>query len=147
MALPKIDILSIVNPIGGFFKKVFTSKWLYVVLLMIAIGGGIYLTLNHWKDQAVSTAVTTENTKASNTALEAKDRINTRTGAVDVQMDKLRDQTTKDFTNARATLQAQPQADRDAPAPRVIIDTINDLDRLRSTRDAPATDHADVPVG
>lgn len=133
--------------VGGFFKRILKSPWFYVVLAFLAIGGGTYFVINNWKDDAVATAVQGADQKATTVTLDAKDRINTRTQVIDVKMDGLRNQTTKDYTNARATLQAQPQAERDAPAPRVIIDTINDLDRLRSTRDAPATGDADVPVG
>ena len=133
--------------VGGFFKRLLKSPWLYVAIAIIGIGGGTYFLLNHWKNEAVTTAVSGANDKANVQTMGAKDHINTRSQDIDVKMDGLRQQTTKDYTNARATLNAAPQADRDSPAPRVIIDTLNDLDRLRATRDAPATDNASVPVG
>ncbi len=133
--------------VGLKLKSVFTSKWLYVILLMIAIGGGIYLTANHWKDQAVSTAVTGADTKATVQSQAAGLEVGTRNAAVDQKADKLKYQTVKDYTNARATLQAAPPASRDAQAPAVIIDTINNLDRLRAARDTNPVPSADVPVG
>lgn len=135
--------------VGGFFKKVFTSKWLYVGLAVLALAGGTYMTLNHWKSQAVTTAVKGADQTATVQSQKAGLAADKGAQQVDQKMDKLKVQTVKDYTNARATLRAAPQADRDAQAPAVIIDTINDLDRLRSGRDAnpSAVPDPDVPVG
>lgn len=133
--------------VKGFFKGILTSKWTYVVLLMVAIGGGIYFTANHWMNKAVSTAVAGADTKATVQSQAAGLEVNTRNQAVDQKADKLKFQTVKDYTNARATLQAAPPASRDAQAPAVIIDTINNLDRLRAARDTDSVPSADVPVG
>lgn len=133
--------------IKGFFKGILTSKWTYVVLLMVAIGGGIYFTANHWMNKAVSTAVAGADNKATDASQKAGLEVGTRNQAVDAKANKLKLQTAKDYTNARATLQAAPPATRDAQAPALLIDTINDLDRLRSARDADSVSNSDVPVG
>jgi hypothetical protein len=130
--------------IGGFFK----SKWLYIALAVIAVGGGTYLYLQHDKKEAVTTAVKAADTTATIKSQAADIVVTTRNQAVDQKMDRLKVQTVKDFTNARATLQAAPASDRDAQAPRVIIDTINDLDRLRAGRDDAGTvSNTEVPAG
>lgn len=140
--------ITLLAKLGGFFKKVGTSKWLYVVLTVLALAGGTYFTLNHWKNQAVTTAVKTSDQNASVKAQGGTIAAQQGAQKVDEKMDRLRVQTTKDYTNARADLKARPQAERDAQAPTVLIDTINDLDRLRAGRDdaAPVSD-PDVPVG
>jgi hypothetical protein len=95
----------------------------------------------------VSTAVTGADQKATNKSLKAEGEVTRRVAEREQPLIILREQTIKDYSNARATLEAQPQAEREAPAPRVIIDTLNDLDRLRSAREPGGVPDAEVPVG
>jgi predicted ribosomally synthesized peptide with SipW-like signal peptide len=106
------------------------------VALLLAIGGGTYAYLNHQTHEAVKTAVTQSDSKATIKTYQTNDAINARTQEIDRKADDLRNQTTKDFTNARNHVQAAPPQDRNAQAPALLIDTLNELDRLRSSRDA-----------
>lgn len=133
--------------IGAFFKKVGTSKWLYIFLAVLAIGGGIYFTLNHWKNQAVTSAVVGADTNATVKTLETSTAVTEANKPVDQKFDALRNQTTKDYTNVRARLNTTPAPDADAPASPLLIGTLNDLDRLRDARNAVAVPDPDVPVG
>lgn len=117
-------------------KTVVTSKWFWAALLLIAVAGGTVVTLNHWKNQAVTTAVTTSNQTATIDTYKTKDAVDTRTQVIDQRFDKKREQTIKDYAHVRNQVQAAPPAERDAQAPRILIDTLNELDRVRSARDA-----------
>ncbi len=133
--------------VGSFFKNLLSSKWLYVALAFVALAGGTYLYLKHDKKEAVAAATTGANQKATNVALGTQAAVTDRQQAVEQKFIILREQTIKDYSNARATLNAAPADERQAPAPRLIIDTLNDLDRLRSARDPLAVPDAEVPVG
>ncbi len=129
-------------------KRVVSSKWLYLLLAMIAIGGGLYAYLNHSTHEQVRAATQNADQKATNTTLLTNDAVNKAVAEKETKFVILHDKTVKDYTNARATLNATPVSDRDAQAPRVLIDTLNDLDRLRAGRDdSSPISNADVPVG
>lgn len=130
-------------------RKVVSSKWLYVGLAFIALAGGTYFYLQHDKKEAVTTAVKAADHEATDKSQKAAIVVNTRNQQVDQKMDRLKVQTVKDYTNARANLNAAPSQDRDAQAPAVIIDTFNNLDRLRAGRniDAGPVPDPNIPVG
>lgn len=149
MALPAIPALA---KLGTFFGKVFSSKWLYVALAFIAIAGGTFYYLKNDKANAVDQATVTATEKANSTAtiqsLEAQGKVTERVIVVDRNYTALREQTAKDYANARNSIEAAPVDERDAPAPRLLIDTLNELDRLHQQREHPDSVHQpETPVG
>ena len=138
--------------VGTFFGKVFSSKWLYVALAFAAIAGGTFYYLKHDKANAVDQADVTATEKANTTAtiqsLEAQNKTADRAAAVDRDYTAKREQTAKDYANARNSIEAAPVDERDAPAPRLLIDTLNELDRLHQQREHPDSVHqSETPVG
>lgn len=131
---------------AGFIVKAgsfFTSKKflipLAIVSLLLAIGGGTYFFLNKSKNEAVATAVKGENTKATVQSLETLTKVQDATITIDVKMDKLRDQTIRDYSNVQNRIDNAPIDQRQAQTPALIIDTLNELDRLRSARDTDSS--------
>lgn len=152
MPLPAIPAIGLAAKAGNLVKTVFTSKWLYVALAFIAIAGGTAYYLKHDKENAVNQATTSATEKANTTAtvksLEAQNTVAGRTAVVDTAYVVLREQTAKDYANARNSIETAPVEERDAPAPRVIIDTLNELDRLHQQREHPdSVHHPEAPVG
>lgn len=139
--------------VGGFFGRLFKSPWLYVVLAFLAITGGTYWYLRNDKADAVEQATTQATQAANSTAtiqsqaaqVEYVDRVQT----VEQRYIILREQTARDFANVRNEVQAAPVEERDARAPRILIDTLNSLDRMRQGRDGDegAIPDAEPPVG
>lgn len=118
-----------------------------IVLLLLAIGGGTYLYLNHQTKALVTAAVKQADSTATVKTLETKAKITERSAAVDVRMDKLHTQTTKDYENVRSHIESAPVESKSAAVPALIIDTINELDRLRSVREAADADRTgDNPI-
>lgn len=149
MGLPAIGFAA---KAGNLFKTVVSSKWLYVALAFIAIAGGTFYYLKNDKENAVDQATVTATEKANTTAtvksLEAQNTVAGRTSVVDTAYVILREQTAKDYANARNSIETAPVEDRDAPASRVIIDTLNELDRLHQQREHPdSVHHPEAPVG
>lgn len=149
MGLPAIGFVA---KAGNLAKTVFSSKWLYVALAFIAIAGGTAYYLKHDKERAVDQATISATEKANTTAtvqsLEAQNTVAGRTSVVDTAYVVLREQTAKDYANARNSIEAAPVEERDATAPRVIIDTLNELDRLHQQREHPDSVHyPEAPVG
>lgn len=144
MALPAL-------PTWAAAKLFFKSKKFLipaaVIALLLAIGGGTYFYLNHQQKQAVEAAVTSVNDKATIQTYHTKEIINTRTVEVDRRFDALQRQTIEDYANVRNQIQNAPEAARDAQAPALLIDTLNELDRLRQQRNTGGVPDADVPVG
>lgn len=149
MALPAIGFAA---KAGNLFKTVISSKWLYVALAFIAIAGGTFYYLKNDKADAVDQATVTATEKANSTAtiqsLEAQTKVTDRVVVVDRDYLAKREQTAKDYANARNTIETAPVAERDAPAPRLLIDTLNELDRLHQQREHPDSVHQpEAPVG
>lgn len=120
---------------------------LAIVALLLAIGGGTYFYLKHQTNEAVEAAVEQADSNATITTYKTKDTINTRTVEIDRHFNDLRDRTTQDYANARNNVESAPQEEREAQAPRLLIDTLNQLDRLRAGRESGGVPDADVPVG
>jgi len=130
-----------------FFKS---KKFLIpaaIITLLLAIGGGTYLYLNHQQKEAVSAAVEAADSNATIQTYETKETINTRTIEVDRRFEDLQRQTIKDYANVRNQIEDAPVEERDAQAPPLLIDTLNELDRLRQQRNTGGVPDADVPVG
>ncbi len=150
--IPGLAEITIFTKIGSFFKKLFTSPWLYVILAFVAIAGGTFFYLKHDKSAAVESAriEATEqaNTSATIQSYEAQTETSNRTHQIDQDYQVRREQTARDYANARNSVQDAPVEERDAPAPRVIIDTLNELDRMHQQRVPPDSVHyPDDPVG
>lgn len=138
--LDDIAAAKVVGKLKGFFA----SKWFWAAVFLIGVIGGTYYTINHWKNDAVSTAVEGADAKATIDTYTAKDAVDVRTEVIDQKYTKLRERTIKDFANARTRLQTSPQAERDAQAPAILIDTLNDLDRLRGSRESDGVSEPEV---
>jgi GTP-binding protein EngB required for normal cell division len=127
-------------------KSFFTSKKFLIpaaiIALLLAIGGGTYLYLNKAKDEAVEAAVTQADSQHTIRTYETITKVQEATVTVDVKMDKLRDQTIRDYSNVQNRIDTAPQVEREAPVAPLIIDTLNELDRLRALREQD-----DTPVG
>ena len=120
---------------------------LAIITLLLAIGGGTYFYLNHQQEEAVAAAVETADSNATIRTYETKEIINTRTIEVDRRFDELQRQTIEDYNNVRNQIENAPVEERDAQAPAILVDTLNELDRLRQQRDSGGVPDADVPVG
>lgn len=125
-------------------RKVVSSKWLYVILAVLAIAGGTYLYLNHSTKQQVAAAVKNVNADATLQTYATKDAANSRLVPLQQKSAEVAAQTQKDYEHVRRNIYTAPQADREAPAPRLIVDTLNDLERLSRTRDPDSVPVADV---
>lgn len=139
--------------VAGFFGRVFKSPWFYVILAFIAIAGGTFWYLRADKADAVEQAATqatqNANTNATIQTQAAQVEYTERVQPIDQRYIILREQTTRDYANVRNEVQSAPVEERDARAPRILIDTVNSLDRLRGQREpAPAgVSDAEPPVG
>lgn len=152
MPLPALAAVPLLSKAGNLFKTIFTSKWLYVALAFIAIAGGTFYYLKNDKANAVDQATVTATQNANNTAtvqsLQAQNTVAGRSAVVDTAYVVLREQTAKDYANARNTIETAPVEDRDAVASPVIIGTLNELDRLHQQREHPdSVPHPEAPVG
>jgi hypothetical protein len=136
-----------VTSAGGFLKRIVKSPWFWAMLLVVAVGGGTYHYLKNDKKEAVATAVKGADQAATAKTLETEAKVFDRQQAIEHKYTILHEQTVKDYSNARATLSAAPIDERQAPAPRIIVDTINNLDRLRAGRDQTTVPDTQVPVG
>ena len=118
-----------------------------IVLLLLAVGGGTYWYLDKQTKEAVTSAVEQADSNATIKSYETKDEIDKRSQAVDQQFDTLQRRTAQDYNNVRIKAAAAPAEERDAQAPRIIIDNLNELDRLRNDRESGGIPDAEVPVG
>lgn len=133
MPLPALPALAVIK---GFFTS---KKFLIpaaIITLLLAIGGGTYFYLNKSKDEAVASAVTQADSQHTIRTYETITKVQDATITVDVKMDELRDQTIRDYEYVRNRIEAAPVQQREEAVPSLIIDTLNDIDRLRSERDA-----------
>ena len=151
MAIQIPTSAAILSGIGRVFK----SPWLWAVLLLVGVGGGTYWYLKDDKRDAVEDA---ENRGAQDANNQANEETRDVENAIEAATDKiiadnarLREQTAKDFERVRGRIETASQQEREAPVAPLIVDTLNELDRLRANRDgdvdaAPVRD-ANVPAG
>lgn len=136
---------TVITSVLGKAKAVLTSKWFWAAIFLVGVIGGVTYTLNHWKDDAVETAVAGADDKSTIQTYETQETIDGRTQDIDRQYTKRREQTIKDYAHARNRLQTSPEAERNAQAPSVLIDTLNELDRLRVARESDGVPDPEVP--
>lgn len=138
-------------PAWATAKLFFKSKKFLIpaaaVTLLLAVGGGTYFYLNHQTKELVASKVEQVNSQATIKSYETKDAINSRTIVIDRKFDDLRVRTAQDYSHARNKIETAPPAEKDAQAPRLLIDTLNDLDRMRADRDSDRVPDTDIPVG
>lgn len=127
--------------ISGLLKQ----PLFYVALAVLAIGGGTYFTLNHWKNQAVTTAVAGADSNATIKTYQTKDEAERQLVPIQEQEQRKAEQTQKDYSNVRTIIVTTPAPQRNAATPRLIVDTLNDLERLSRNRDTQQP--GAVPVG
>ena len=151
LAIPGLREFTIVRKVSGFFKKLLTSPWFYVILAFLAIGAGTFFYLRHDKNEAVESArieaVEQADTRATIQSYEAQAETQKRTRDIDKEYQEKRDRTTKDYANARNSIQTAPVEERDAPASPLIVDTLNELDRMYGDRESDRVHHPEPPVG
>lgn len=142
MAFPAI-------PLG--VKAFFASKKFLigagVLALILAVGAGTYFYLDKSKDDAVEAAVEGANDKATVETFKTETIIRDRTVKIDIDMDALREQTIKDYENARSEIAAAPVEAREEPVPDLVIDTLNSLSRMHEARRENRVPDTEVPVG
>lgn len=140
--------------VKGFFalanlKKEFAGllkqPLFYLSLALLALGVGTYFYLNHATHEAVKTAVANSNQNATIQTYQTKDEAERRLAPIAEQEQRKAEQTQKDYANVRTTIVTAPPSSRDAQAPRLLVDTLNDLDRLsRDRANAGSVPDADV---
>lgn len=145
MALPALPAWA---GIKLFLKSKKFIIGLIVIALIGAVGFGTYKFLNRQVDDKVELAVGKANDDATIQTYETQGQIDTRTIIIDAQMDRLREQTIRDYSNVQNQIQFAPADQKAAPVPPLIIDTLNSLDRLRNDRENKGgVPEPDVPAG
>lgn len=141
-------------PTFAVAKAFLTSKKFLIpaaiVALLLAIGGGTYLYLKHQTSEAVTSAVEKAGASATIQTYQTNDQVSGAYDIIDQKADATERQTIKDYQYVTYRIDAAPAEQKDAAVPPIIIDTLNELDRLRALRDAgPAggVSDAEVPSG
>ena len=125
-------------------RKALSSKWLYVILALFALAGGTYAYLNHSTNQQVAAAVKGSNAAATIQTYQTKDAAEAALVPLQQKSAEKAAQTQKDYEHVRRIIYTAPQSDRQAQAPRLIVDTLNELERLSRTRDESPVPAPDV---
>lgn len=124
--------------VSGFKKSMsglLKQPLFYVALALLALGGGTYFYLNHVTNQAVKTAVAGADSKATIQAYQTKDQAEAQLAPIQQQEQAKAAQTQKDYSNVRTVIVTTPAPQRNAQTPRLVIDTLNQLDRLSESRE------------
>jgi len=129
-------------PAAATVKAFLTSRKFLIpagiILLFIAVAFGVSRHLDNQTDERIASAVQNVNLDATNKTLETNNRVQIKNAEVDAKAIEKRVRTAKDYTNVRNDVEAAPVTVREAPVPPLLIDTINELDRLRQDRDRDA---------
>lgn len=126
-----ITLAAIGLKLKGFFGAIFKSKWFWIALAVTALVVGGTIAFKHYVSTKVETAVTDDRKDATIDTYKAADKVNTAVAPIDRKYDAIKTQATKDYANVRSTIQAAPEDQRSAPAPDLIIDTLNALSGMR----------------
>lgn len=105
-----------------------------IIAFLLAVGTGTYLYLDHQTEERIEEAVDAADANATIQTLETEGKIRDRSDEIDSKMDELERQTIKDTESVRNQVKNAPKDWRTAPADPVLVDTINELDRLRRNR-------------
>lgn len=133
--------------VGAKLRKVFSSKWLWIALASLALIGGSIYAFNHYVDNKVETAVTDDRKDSTIQTYQAQDKVQTTVAPIDRKYDVIRQQTQQEYTNVRSTIQSAPQDQREAPAPDLIIDTLNALGGMQRGSGTDGVSSPSDPVG
>jgi disulfide bond formation protein DsbB len=131
--------LSAFFTVAGFKKSIsglLKQPLFYVALALLALGGGTYFTLNHWKNQAVSTAVAGADANATIKTYQTKEQAEAALVPLQEKEQAKAAQTQKDYTNVRTVIVTAQAPQRNAQVPRLVIDTLNNLERVSRERNA-----------
>jgi hypothetical protein len=134
-----MEALAAFFTIAGFKKSItglLKQPLFYVALALLAVGGGTYFTLNHWKNQAVSTAVAGADSKATIQTYQTKEQAEAALAPIQEKEQAKAIQTAKDYTNVRTVIVTSQAPQRNAQVPRLVIDTLNNLERVSRERSA-----------
>lgn len=110
----------------------------YVALLLLAVGTGTYFYLNHQTNQAVKAAVANADSTATIQTYKTKEEAEGRLVPLQEKEQQKAEQTQKDYAHVRTTIVTAPSSSRDAQAPRILVDTVNELERLSRSRENPS---------
>jgi anionic cell wall polymer biosynthesis LytR-Cps2A-Psr (LCP) family protein len=125
--------------VAGFKKSIsglLKQPLFYVALAVLAIGGGTYAFLNHSQNEAVKTAVAGADASATIKTYQTKDQAEAALVPLQEKEQAKAAQTQKDYTNVRTIIVTAPAPQRNAQVPRLVIDTLNDLERVSRERNA-----------
>lgn len=118
-----------------------------IIALFLAIGAGTYSYLNKQVVEKVEAAVEQADNRATIQTLETASEVQNATVTIDVKMDQLRNQTIRDYQYVQNRIESAPVETREAPVAPLIIDTLNELDRLRQARGEDRVPDAELPSG
>lgn len=138
------------SAVKGFFLS---KKFLIpaaILALFLAVGAGTYFYIKNQTDEKVTAAVETANSTATIKTFETLDQVTSAYSTIDQKADAKERQTIKDYQYVTYRIESAPMEQKTAPVPPLIIDTLNELDRLRAVREAgheSGIPDAEVPVG
>jgi hypothetical protein len=146
--MPALAALRAFFTLTGFKKSIsglLKQPLFYVAIALLAIGGGTYFTLNHWKNEAVTTAVAHADEHATIQAYQTKDQAEAQLAPIQAQEQAKAIQTAKDYDHVRTVIVTTQAPQRNAQVPRLVIDTLNNLERVSRERNvASAVPQPDV---
>lgn len=146
--MPALAALRAFFTLTGFKKSLsglLKQPLFYVALALLALGGGTYAYLNHSQHEAVKAAVAGADSAATIQTYQTKDQAEAALVPLQEKEQAKAAQTQKDYANVRTVIVTAQAPQRNAQVPRLVIDTLNDLERLsRSREDAGAVSQPDV---
>lgn len=132
--------------IKGFLAGLLKSPYFWAALLVVGIGAGTYFYLKHSTNQQIEAAVENSQSEATIDAFKTQDGISFGEQEIDQKYDQKKQKTTEEFNHVRNIIQAAPVEQRQAPVPPLLIDTLNNIDRMHAGGPVPVPD-TEVPVG
>jgi hypothetical protein len=121
--------------IGKHLKGLLKQPLFYVAAALLAVGVGTYFYLDHATNKAVSTAVAGADSAATIKTYQTKDQAEAQLAPIREKEQQKAAQTQKDYTNVRTVIVTAQAPQRNAQVPRLVIDTLNDLERLSRARE------------
>lgn len=126
IALPSMFVAKLAN----FLR----SPFLYVILLFIAVAVGTFFYIRHSTNQQIERAVANADAEATVATYEAKEKVEDILIPLLEAHDRKVERTRQEYEYVRREIYQAPEEDRTTPAPRLIIDTLNHLERLSRQR-------------
>lgn len=132
---PITDLFTLAK-IKAAFTGLLKQPLFYLSLALLALGVGTYFYLNHATHEAVKTAVAASDQNATIKTYQTKDEAENRLVPIQQKEQAKAVQTAKDYEHVRTIIVTAPASSRTAQAPALIIDTLNDLERVSRERNA-----------